>query len=98
MEDAATPIYCLTGGARTVWANASARRLGTSRDELPVIDGRPLAEVVDAVIGTGYGNEVAEVARCVRLDLRESPLVPHAQTLTLMRQLDDVRAQVGTAG
>lgn len=61
MEDAATPIYCLTGGARTVWANASARRLGTSRDELPVIDGRPLAEVVDAVIGTGRSEVLAGV-------------------------------------
>ena len=25
----------------------------------------------------------------------ESPLVPHAQTLTVMRQLDAVRAQIG---
>ena len=27
--------------------------------------------------------------------LRESPLVPHAQTLAVMAQLDDVRRQVG---
>ena len=40
----------------------------------------------------GYGNEIAEVQRCLRAGLRESPLVPHAQTLTLMRQMDDVRA------
>jgi predicted dehydrogenase len=47
------------------------------------------------LIGSGYGNEIAEVARCLREGLRESPLVPHAQTLTLLRQMDDVRRQVG---
>ncbi|GAA1945444.1 Gfo/Idh/MocA family oxidoreductase [Nocardioides panacihumi] len=48
-----------------------------------------------AVIGAGYGNEIAEVGRCLREGLRESALVPHAQTLTLLRQMDDVRRQVG---
>ncbi|MBF4161519.1 Gfo/Idh/MocA family protein [Nocardioides acrostichi] len=60
-------------------------------------DGGPVVEMrgVQPVIGAGYGNELAEVVRCVRAGLRESPLVPHAQTLALMRQMDDVRAQVG---
>ncbi|KQW48639.1 oxidoreductase [Nocardioides sp. Root1257] len=49
----------------------------------------------EPVIGQGYGNEIAEVGRCLRAGLRESPQVPHAQTLTLLRQMDDVRAQVG---
>ena len=49
----------------------------------------------EPVVGGGYGNEVAEVARCVREGLRESPWVPHQQTLALMAQLDDVRRQVG---
>ena len=49
----------------------------------------------EPLIGAGYGNEIAEVQRCVRAGLRESPLVPHAQTLTLMRQMDDVRSQIG---
>ena len=47
------------------------------------------------MIGRGYGNEIAEVVRCLRAGLRESPLVPHAQTLALMRQMDDIRAQIG---
>ena len=47
------------------------------------------------MIGRGYGNEIAEVGRCLRAGLRESPWVPHEQTLTLMRQLDAVRAQIG---
>lgn len=49
----------------------------------------------DPVIGQGYGNEIAEVNRCLREGLRESPLVPHAQTLAILRQMDDVRRQVG---
>lgn len=54
-------------------------------------------EPAEPVIGRGYGNEVAEVHRCLRAGLRESPLVPHAQTLTIMRQMDDVRRQVGVS-
>ena len=52
-----------------------------------------LTEVVEVVpdapvIGRGYGNEIAEVHRCLREGLRESPLVPHAQTLALLRQME----------
>lgn len=52
-------------------------------------------EPPEPVIGSGLGNEAAEVMRCLRAGMLESPLVPHAQTLALMRQLDAVRAQVG---
>ena len=47
------------------------------------------------MLGSGLGNEAAEVGRCLREGLRESPLVPHAQTLSLMRQMDAIRAQLG---
>jgi predicted dehydrogenase len=47
------------------------------------------------VIGRGYGHEIAEVGRCLGAGLEESPLVPHAQTLTILGQMDDVRRQVG---
>ena len=49
----------------------------------------------EPVIGRGYGNEAVEFQRCLAEGLLESPLVPHAQTLTIMRQMDDLRAQVG---
>jgi predicted dehydrogenase len=49
----------------------------------------------EPVIGQGYGNEIAEVGRCLTAGLRESPMVPHAQTLTLMRNMDDLRRQIG---
>ncbi len=80
----------------------------TSATFTPVEDGsthdrtgagaEPTVETIlgdDPVIGRGYGNEAAEAVRCVRAGLLESPLVPHAQTLSLMRQMDAVRAQVG---
>ena len=47
------------------------------------------------VIGRGFGHEIAEVGRCIEGGLKESPFVTHHQTLTIMRQMDDVRAQVG---
>jgi predicted dehydrogenase len=47
------------------------------------------------VLGTGLGNEAAHVQDCLRDGLRESPRVPHEQTLALMRVMDDVRRQIG---
>lgn len=47
------------------------------------------------VIGRGYGHEIAEVGRCLRAGLSQSPLVPHAQTLTLLGQIDRLREQLG---
>lgn len=58
--------------------------------------GQPLRiEGAEPVIGQGYGNEIAHVNDCLRQGLTESPHVPHAQTLTLMRQMDALREQVG---
>jgi anti-anti-sigma factor len=54
MESAPEAIYCLAASAtHPVWANARARALGTSRAELPLVDGRPLADLVDDVLRTG---------------------------------------------
>ena len=49
----------------------------------------------EPVVGQGYAHEIVEVGRCLREGLRESPLVPHAQTLAIMRQMDALRAQLG---
>jgi predicted dehydrogenase len=45
--------------------------------------------------GLGYHFEAAEVQRCVREGLLESPLIPHAETLAVMRTLDEARDQIG---
>ncbi|TQN42528.1 STAS domain-containing protein [Blastococcus colisei] len=54
MESAPAAIYVL-GAATTepVWANARARDLGTGRDRLPVVDGTPVAELLEKVLRTG---------------------------------------------
>ena len=49
----------------------------------------------EPVIGQGYGNEIVEVNRCVRAATTVSDLVPPQQTISLMRQMDALRAQIG---
>ena len=43
----------------------------------------------------GFEGEIEEVMRCVRAGLLESPRMPHAETLALVRWMDAIRAQVG---
>lgn len=57
--------------------------------------GRDPEVISNALIGHGYVPEAAEVHRCLRTGLTESPLVPHAVTLEMMSMMDEVRAQVG---
>lgn len=47
--------------------------------------------------GWGYHLEAAEVGRCLRAGLVESPLVPHAATLEVLAVLDAARAQLGVS-
>jgi predicted dehydrogenase len=55
------------------------------------------ARIADPIAGNGYGYgpEIAEVARCLRAGLNESPLIPHADTIAIMELLDDARAYLG---
>ncbi len=60
------------------------------------LEGEPeRVEGTGPLLGTGLGNEAAEVGRCLAEGLRESPLVPHDRTLRLLAQMDDVRRQIG---
>jgi len=60
------------------------------------VPGDPVViEPDEPVVGQGYAHEIVEAGRCVREGLLESPLVPHEQTLAILRQMDAVRAQVG---
>jgi predicted dehydrogenase len=45
--------------------------------------------------GLGYHFEAAEVHRCLREGLTESPVAPLAETLAVMSTLDTVRARIG---
>jgi len=54
-------------------------------------------EVAETVVTqeAGLHWQAAEVGRCLRAGLAESPLVPLSSTLSVMRTLDAVRAQIG---
>ncbi len=54
-------------------------------------------EALGPVLGTGLGNEAAHVQECLHAGRLESPLVPHDQTLALIRLMDDVRRQIGVS-
>lgn len=43
----------------------------------------------------GYEYEVFECERCLAAGLMESPLMPHAETLSVMRQMDKLRKEWG---
>src|SRR5215217_6275826 len=59
LESAPAAIYCLSAKGEPVWANARARSLGTERAELPLIDGRSVADVVDHALRTGLPETVS---------------------------------------
>jgi predicted dehydrogenase len=67
--------------------------VGDTNDRVVVSE--PAVVETPPVLGRGYVHEIVEVGRCLEAGLRESPLVPHAQTLAILRQMDEVRAQVG---
>jgi anti-anti-sigma factor len=53
MEAAPAGIWYLTGDAEPVWANARARAFGWRPEELPVIGGRRVSELVATALRTG---------------------------------------------
>jgi predicted dehydrogenase len=46
-------------------------------------------------VGNGYQFEAQEVARCVAAGLIESPIMPHAESLSIMETMDELRRQWG---
>ena len=44
---------------------------------------------------TGYEYQVLECKRCLEQGLLESPMMPHAETLAIMRQMDELRKEWG---
>lgn len=58
-------------------------------------DGTDPQEFADPFDGWGYHFEAAEVGRCLREGLTESPLVPLATTLEVLGILDAARGQIG---
>ena len=44
---------------------------------------------------TGYEYQVMECKRCIEAGLSESPLMPHAETISIMQQMDNLRNEWG---
>lgn len=44
---------------------------------------------------TGYEYQVMECKRCIEAGLSESPLMPHAETISIMQQMDSLRHEWG---
>jgi predicted dehydrogenase len=47
------------------------------------------------IVGQGLRYQVAEVHRCVRAAALESPVIPHAETLSLAGTMDRIRERIG---
>jgi predicted dehydrogenase len=58
-------------------------------------DGRELEHYRTPRIGRGMQYQAAEVNRCLRAGLTESPLLPLDETLAIMKTMDEVRRQIG---
>ena len=44
---------------------------------------------------TGYEYQVMECRRCIESGLTESPMMPHAETIEIMKQMDALRNEWG---
>src|ERR1700746_2484119 len=60
-------------------------------------DGAELERFEQPYEGRGLRGEAAEVGRCLRAGLLESPLLPLDETYTIMQAMDEVRRQIGFA-
>jgi predicted dehydrogenase len=58
-------------------------------------DGAELERFEQPYEGLGLRGEAAEVGRCLRAGLLESPLLPLDETYTIMQAMDEVRRQIG---
>ena len=68
----------------------------TPFDSDPDLGHRPAPqEIQEETRGRGYTHEAMEVVRCLRHGETESPLVPLADTVALMRQMDLIRERIG---
>ncbi len=58
-------------------------------------DGTELERFDQPYTGRGLRAQAAEVGRCLRAGLLESPLMPLNETYTIMQAMDEVRRQIG---
>jgi predicted dehydrogenase len=56
---------------------------------------QPPETITLPLVGNGYNYEAAEAMRCIRAGATESAVMPLDETLSIMRTLDTIRAQIG---
>ncbi len=57
------------------------------------VNGKADEQLDLAYEGNGYNYEAEEVGRCLRAGLTESAIMPHAETLSILHTMDEIRAQ-----
>ena len=99
----ATLSCSLTGDSpRTASITGTAGRIEIDRTffvphGFTLYRGDDIEEFMAVPDGRGYVHEAAEVMRCLREGLPESPLMPLSDTLAVLRTLDKIRAQLGVS-
>lgn len=66
-------------------------------ERIDVIRNYELVETINrpADMVNGYEYQVFECRRCIEQGLLESPMMPHAETISIMKQMDALRAEWG---
>lgn len=86
-------------GQRAIITGTTGRielpRLFFRPDRFTLVRGGEAEEFLVPLRGNGMGYEAEEVMRCLRAGLIESELIPHADTLSVMRTMDTIRDQIG---
>jgi predicted dehydrogenase len=59
------------------------------------IEGKDPETIEMPIESNGYQFEAAEVMRCIRSGELESPVIPHAETVSILKTLDTIRHQWG---
>jgi predicted dehydrogenase len=91
--EAASPVAAVIVGTEarieidTTWYAPTTFRVITTAGEV--------TEYAEPCAGRGMQHEAAEVGRCLRAGLLESPDLPLAETVAIMATMDEVRAQIG---
>ena len=47
------------------------------------------------LVGNGYNYEAEEVGNCIRTGKQESDIMPLDETLAIIQEMDEIRAQIG---
>jgi predicted dehydrogenase len=91
--EAASPVAAVIVGTKarieidTTWYAPTTFRVVTPDGQTTEYD-EPWA-------GRGMQYEAAEVGRCLRAGLLESPVLPLAETVAIMETMDEIRSQIG---